>query len=32
MGVKFEAVMVMVTLDLNTEVNVWGSNLGQLWL
>ena len=29
--VKFEAVMVMVTLDLNTEVNVWRSNLRQLW-
>ena len=29
MEVKFEAVMVMVMLDLNTEVNVWRSNLRQ---
>ena len=31
MEVKFEVVMVMVTPDWNTEVNVWGSNLRQLW-
>ena len=29
--VKFDEVMVMLMLDLNTEVNVWKSNLRQLW-
>ena len=30
-GIKFGTVMVIVTLDLNTEVNVWRSNSTKLW-